>query len=127
MTYNVEYKLENDRVTQLSTFISRTQDLAIKLKTNNKNIQNIKILLNNQEFYMLKSEKFAYSIQLYKNMAKEGLNTISFVIDIQNKKSIQTNELQINLTKQNMVQADFDYINFLISTLNKILININKE
>lgn len=127
MSYNVEYKLENNQVVQLSSFISRTQDLVIKLKTSKNNIQNIKILLNNQEYYMLKSERYAYSVQLYRNMVKVGNNTIQFVIDIQNRPSIITNTLNITLTKENIIQTDFDYVNFLISTLNKIIINMNRE
>lgn len=127
MSYNVEYKLEDNQVVQLSSFISRTQDLVIKLKTSKNNIQNIKILLNNQEYYMLKSERYAYSVQLYRNMVKVGNNTIQFVIDIQNRPSITTNTLNITLTKENIIQTDFDYVNFLISTLNKIIINMNKE
>lgn len=128
MNYNVEYSLDGNTVTQLSTFISRTQKLTIRLKADNPKIRNIKIVFNNKEFYMVRDEKNTYSIQLYKNMVNEGVNTMSFVKEYNNnKKDEVTNSLNVTLYKANIIQADFNYIDFLFAILNKTLRKFEKE
>lgn len=126
MKYNVEFKLNGNIVSQSSQFISKKQILTIRLNTNNKNIRNVKVVLNNEEFYMTKINGI-FSIDLYQNMVNVGKNSISFIIEEKYKQDTETNSLFIDITDDNFFKEDFDYIKYLISTLNKILTKISKE
>lgn len=127
MSYNVDFKLENDTISQRSTFIPRTQDLTIRLNTTNSKILNAKIVLNNKDFYMTRTSKNTYTIKLHKNMCIVGNNNISFVLEFFGGKFIETNTLPLTLFKDNIIQADFNYIEYLIATLNKTLTKLDKE
>ena len=114
--FNIEFKLQGNTVIQVNSFIPRESLVRITVKPD-RNIRNVKLNIKNKEYYLLKDHG-VFGIDITKDMMVPGKNTFNFTI--QGDITSNTNNVEIELTKNNIKQTIHSDLDILNAKLNKI-------
>lgn len=114
--FNIEFKLQGNTVIQVNSFIPREGLVRITVMPD-RNIRNLKLNIKNKEYYLLKDHG-VFGIDITKDMMIPGKNTFNFTI--QGDITSNTNNVEIELTKNNIKQTIHSDLDILNAKLNKI-------
>ena len=114
--FNIEFKLQGNTVIQVNSFIPRESLVRITVKPD-RDIRNVKLNIKNKEYYLLKDHG-VFGIDITKDMMVPGKNTFNFTI--QGDITSNTNNVEIELTKNNIKQTIHSDLDILNAKLNKI-------
>jgi hypothetical protein len=131
MNYTIEANIVGRDVKTVFNYIPKSQKLTLLLKTNDTNIQNIKLKTGNEEHYMVK-DKSGFTLKLNPNMVNIGSNELVFVLEsrIPNRKTIteiECNPLVLDLTKENISNPVESNLERLQHEITKIIFSKFKE
>lgn len=108
----IAYKLEGLQLSVENEFIPRELPLSLVIYPNS-DVLSLAIVVNGIEYYIVK-DKF-FSFKLYRNVFREGNNIISVRIN-----GNYTNELTLALNRKNLVNSDYDELEYLKAKINSI-------
>lgn len=118
--FNIEFKITGNEVVQTSTFIPRNDQVRFAVYLDEKRVRNLRLLVNHNDYYMLREKPNTYYIDICRNMISGGTFDFSFIKEY-NTKEKETNSLNISLTQNNIIQEDHTDLNTLIYKMNQIM------
>lgn len=129
MIYPIEFTITNVLneeliIKQNTTYIPKNERISLVIKNNIGNIKNLKIFINDKEFYLFKNSNGDYEFILDNSIIPENELEIYFIAEVDYLRDkyladIYSDKITLNLTDNN-------YNNTKYSTLEKINNKINE-